>query len=388
VGFSIGFGHVGFFYDELRPYGDWIEFEPGFYAWRPIRMTAGWRPYFHGRWIWTDYGWYWHSTEPFGWIVFHYGRWFYDDYYGWIWIPDDVWGPGWVEWRYHDDYIGWAPLPPYAVFRHRVGIHFTTHWVAPVRYWCFIRYRHFAASDVGRYAVHESSTRRLIRTSRSVVRYETENDRLINRGVDRSIVERRGRIRVEEAEVRGGAQRNERMIREEGRQRIEVYRPTQTELGRRPERIDARTPDRRTTLDLRSVERSRPREEIDRTPERTPQRTPERAVPDVDRRRGEGERTVAPQERPSSPERPPQESWRVRPGTQRPQEQRESGVRPESRTDREVRPVPSEQPRARPTPERRTREQQTPPSVREQPKRERPSPPQRSRTEPERPRRY
>jgi len=27
-------------------------------------------------------------------------------------MPDDVWGPAWVEWRYDDEYIGWAPLRP------------------------------------------------------------------------------------------------------------------------------------------------------------------------------------------------------------------------------------------------------------------------------------
>jgi len=119
------------FYGSLAGQGEWIEMSIGT-AWRPHNTGHQWRPYMRGRWIWTDYGWYWNSYEPFGWATYHYGRWIYDDYYGWIWVPDDVWGPAWVEWRYDDDYVGWAPLPPHARFSISVGITFGDHWMAPV----------------------------------------------------------------------------------------------------------------------------------------------------------------------------------------------------------------------------------------------------------------
>ncbi|MCX8011350.1 MAG: hypothetical protein N3A61_09370, partial [Ignavibacteria bacterium] len=68
----------GFFYTSLSPYGEWIEFDNGLYGWRPIHVSYGWRPYYMGRWVWTRYGWYWDSYEPFGWATYHYGRWYFD----------------------------------------------------------------------------------------------------------------------------------------------------------------------------------------------------------------------------------------------------------------------------------------------------------------------
>ncbi|HLF19592.1 MAG TPA: DUF6600 domain-containing protein, partial [Bacteroidota bacterium] len=248
---------VGFFYSSLTPHGEWIQVENGLYAWRPLRVRSGWRPYMYGRWAWTDNGWYWSSHEPFGWAVYHYGRWFYDDYYGWIWIPDDVWGPAWVEWRYNDDYIGWAPLPPYAHFSVSIGIRFTTRWVSPTHYWSFIHCRYFGAPAVTRYVVDAGSTRRLIRTTRSVGGYEVERDRIVNRGVDKGFIERRGRTRIERMDITDVRDRStERIVKEGARERIEVYRPSRTEMEQgREVRIDARRADRRTTLDVSRIER-------------------------------------------------------------------------------------------------------------------------------------
>ena len=78
-------GKFGIFYSSLSRRGEWIDFNSG-YAWRPFGVSHGWRPYLYGRWVWSDYGWYWVSDESFGWATYHYGRWYYDDYYGWIWI--------------------------------------------------------------------------------------------------------------------------------------------------------------------------------------------------------------------------------------------------------------------------------------------------------------
>jgi hypothetical protein len=93
-----GHGEVSFnyFYNTLSPYGDWIEIDDNMYAWKPYNVSRRWSPYTMGRWVWSDYGWYWDSYEPFGWAVYHYGRWYNDDYYGWMWIPDYQWGPSWV----------------------------------------------------------------------------------------------------------------------------------------------------------------------------------------------------------------------------------------------------------------------------------------------------
>lgn len=257
IAMGVRFGHAGYFYGSLRPYGEWIELESGFYGWRPVRVRAGWRPYMNGRWVWTDYGWYWMSYEPFGWAVFHYGRWYHDEYYGWIWIPDDVWGPAWVEWRSNDDYIGWAPLPPYAHFSISIGIRFTTRWYAPSNYWCFVRYGHFSANRIDGYVVDEGHTRRLIRTTRSAVRYEVDRDRIINRGIDREVIERRGNTRIGRTEVADSRNREERLLRDGNNERIEVHRPSRSELERSDERIQARRPERRSSLNIERIDRNR-----------------------------------------------------------------------------------------------------------------------------------
>ena len=277
-----GFGHVGFFYRPLLQFGEWIELEPGFYAWRPHRMSFGWRPYQRGHWVWSNHGWYWVSNEPFGWAVYHYGRWFYDDYYGWIWIPDDVWGPSWVEWRYDDDYIGWAPLPPYAGFYVNVGIRFTVNWAAPYNYWCFVRHGHFTKTNYAHYIVSTTTTRRLIKTTRSEGSYVMDRGTVFNRGIDRSYIEKRGRVRIDSYEVTRSTSQRENVVRSSGERRIEAYRPDPRGERTEPERIDARRATRSSGLQIDRVERTRTDDPAIRNQdqrERTPARTDQQATP-------------------------------------------------------------------------------------------------------------
>ena len=110
---------AAYFYQELSPYGHWLRAENGAWFWQPsvIATSPGWRPYYdNGYWTSTDAGWYWTSDYPWAWAAFHYGRWELHPHFGWIWLPDRVWGPAWVTWRNGGDYSGWAPLPPGAVF--------------------------------------------------------------------------------------------------------------------------------------------------------------------------------------------------------------------------------------------------------------------------------
>jgi len=218
-------GNISVFYSSLSRHGEWIETDWG-QAWRPLHVVHGWRPYLYGRWVWTDYGWYWVSYEPFGWATFHYGRWYYDDYYGWIWIPGYDWGPAWVEWRYDDDYIGWAPLPPFATFSINVGISFSSHWVAPIHYWNFIPCRNFTATRVVEYVQPLERTRRIYGNTRSGELIRGESDRIINRGVDVNFIERKTKTRINRIEViQHDRNEGEKFIRDRGNERIEVFRP-------------------------------------------------------------------------------------------------------------------------------------------------------------------
>jgi hypothetical protein len=105
---------VNFFYDNLSPYGNWIEVGDYGYCFQPnvAVNNPSWRPYADGYWAYTDVGWTWVSYEDFGWATYHYGRWTDLADYGWVWVPGYEWGPAWVSWRTGGDYIGWAPLPP------------------------------------------------------------------------------------------------------------------------------------------------------------------------------------------------------------------------------------------------------------------------------------
>ncbi len=186
-----GNAHFSYFYENLRGHGRWIVLDDDFIVWQPYRMRAGWAPYYSGSWVWTDYGWYWDTDEPFGYIVYHYGRWHYDDYYGWIWVPDYEWAPAWVDWRYNDDYIGWAPLPPYAQFRRGSGIYFTINFQINYVHWHFVKYRDFHGPYFERNYVPSHYKYRVYNNTRREEGGLYYDNGVRNRGIDRSIVERR-----------------------------------------------------------------------------------------------------------------------------------------------------------------------------------------------------
>jgi hypothetical protein len=131
------------FYDELLPYGEWINTPDFGYAWRPyLDDRDDFRPYASGgNWIYTDLGWTWVSDYRWGWAAFHYGRWYFDDYLGWMWIPGNEWAPAWVTWGSYAGYWAWAPMGPNV----RVSVNF--NWVAPYSWWTFVPYRHFYSNN-------------------------------------------------------------------------------------------------------------------------------------------------------------------------------------------------------------------------------------------------
>ncbi len=128
------------FYDELAPYGTWVEDPDYGDVWVP-NVDEGFMPYStSGHWVLTDYGNTWVSDYPWGWATFHYGRWKFDDYYGWEWIPGRHWGPAWVNWRTGGGYYAWAPLGPGVSLNVSLGDDYyipEDYWVcAPQAYIC------------------------------------------------------------------------------------------------------------------------------------------------------------------------------------------------------------------------------------------------------------
>lgn len=137
------------FYDEMAPYGDWVNNPDYGYVWRP-NVGRDFKPYYtNGHWLMTEFGNTWVSNYDWGWAPFHYGRWFYDDYDGWVWAPDTEWGPAWVNWRSGGGYYGWAPLAP----RVSININFGNRnsYYVPDNYWVFIPQRCIYYPSYGRY---------------------------------------------------------------------------------------------------------------------------------------------------------------------------------------------------------------------------------------------
>jgi hypothetical protein len=160
------------FYDDLSPYGQWIDYQGYGYAWVP---SAGpdFAPYSTGgHWIWTDYGWTWASDYDWGWAPFHYGRWDYDNYYGWVWIPDNQWGPAWVSWRRSAGYYGWTPLSPGISFNMAIGNYNPT-----ADRWIFLQDRYMGQNDIHNYYGPRKNNQTYINNSTVINNTYVDNNR-------------------------------------------------------------------------------------------------------------------------------------------------------------------------------------------------------------------
>ena len=179
------------FYDDLSPYGEWIDYPQYGYVWHPD--INDFRPYSTGgHWVWTDdYGWMWASNYDWGWAPFHYGRWLYDDFYGWIWVPGYEWSPAWVEWRTGGDYYGWAPLGPGV----DISLNFSFgRYSPPYNYWCFVPRNYILSPRVYDYCLPQSRNTVIINNTTIINDYHRSRNVFVT-GPERSEVERyTGRI--------------------------------------------------------------------------------------------------------------------------------------------------------------------------------------------------
>lgn len=87
----------------LNPYGTWKKID-GLWAYTPLDHR---QPYTQGRWLYTEYGWYWSGTGPGSWVTEHYGYWKRGDDKVWAWYPGPYWVPNIVEFRATPAYLGW-----------------------------------------------------------------------------------------------------------------------------------------------------------------------------------------------------------------------------------------------------------------------------------------
>jgi len=168
-------GNISFklFYDQLSPYGQWLNSQDYGNIWIP---DAGpdFSPYSsRGYWIMTDFGWTWQSEYPWGWAPFHYGRWDFNDSFGWFWVPDYEWGPAWVSWRYSEGYYGWAPMQPGI----SINLSFGMAYNRGNDHWRFVNERNFGRSNIDRYYVDRRDNERIINNSTVIRNTYVDNTR-------------------------------------------------------------------------------------------------------------------------------------------------------------------------------------------------------------------
>jgi len=264
----------GYFYTSLRTHGTWIDIGFGTPVWRPTIIRKNWSPYYYGQWIYTDYGWYWDSSEPFGYIVYHYGRWFYDDYYGWIWIPDYEWAPAWVDWRYNDDYIGWAPLSPYAVFYINIGIHYTYDYYVPYNHWNYVKYNKFCKGNVYNYYVAPKYKYRIFSNTKVRTNYSYYDGRVRNNGIDFDRIRQGVGRTIEKRNIVTVSDPNELTKVRDSNKEIRTYIASSRDLSRDGLRdVKVERSDRKSSLEMSRVELGKERT-LDRVNDRKVEENP------------------------------------------------------------------------------------------------------------------
>ncbi len=194
------------FYDELAPFGEWVDHPNHGYVWLPRTVAPDWRPYTVGNWVSTEeYGWYWDSPEPFAWAVYHYGRWGFEPDYGWYWVPGDTWAPAWVQWRYGDEYVGWAPEVPTPGYAYGGPARYAPP--PPRESWVFVEPRYLVSPAVRTYAVPRASLTIVLNRTTYVSRPRYRNGYLYNYGMPRDHWSRVTRRHIEPRKVYRGHQR-------------------------------------------------------------------------------------------------------------------------------------------------------------------------------------
>jgi hypothetical protein len=184
------------FFDRLSSSGRWVRHPDYEYVWVPVDVDPDWSPYTHGRWIYVeDYGWYFHSDEPFAWAVYHYGRWAYDPAIGWFWVPGVIWAPAWVSWRRGPDYIGWAPLAPYGR-GYAITVRISEP-DPPPGFWVFVPIDRFAEPQLEIVIVERERVPVLYRETEFIGPVIIQNNVVINTAIDIDIIREHNEVTVE-----------------------------------------------------------------------------------------------------------------------------------------------------------------------------------------------
>jgi len=170
------------FYNELGPYGQWVQTPQYGTVWIP-NVPQGFQPYAtNGHWVVTEYGNTWVSDYAWGWGPFHYGRWFQDPRMGWAWVPGYDWGPAWVSWRSGGGYYGWAPLGP--------GMNINVNLNIPANYWVFVPQVYITSPNIYSYYVPRPRVVNIYQNTTIINNVYRSNNRAYAYGPHRDEIER------------------------------------------------------------------------------------------------------------------------------------------------------------------------------------------------------
>ena len=224
---------LGYFHDELSPFGDWVWGAEWGWFWRPWGVGTGWVPYSYGRWIYTDWGWYWDSYWDWGWAPFHYGRWRCDPIHGWVWLPGRTWAPSWVAWRHRPGWIGWAPLAPATGWD--AGVEIALDGGEPeVAAWSFVPDDRLLDPRLERRIALRARNATLIEATQLALRFERHDGHARERGLAPEIVEHStGRV-IERRRIEDTAPSAARRLDKVTREAVRPYRPTVQAAPARP----------------------------------------------------------------------------------------------------------------------------------------------------------
>ncbi|MEX2595049.1 MAG: DUF6600 domain-containing protein [Anditalea sp.] len=202
------------FYDELLPYGDWINDPVHGYVWVPY-AEPNFQPYAtNGYWVMSTYGNTWVSNYEWGWAPFHYGRWYFDDYLGWAWVPGYEWGPAWVNWRTGGGYYGWAPLMPGISIQVAINI--------PSHHWIFVPRRRLISRNIYNYYISRKNVYRIYNQTTVINNTYVYNNRTYRSGPERREIERVTRRSVPVYQVNNSSRPGRSAV---SRNSLQVYRP-------------------------------------------------------------------------------------------------------------------------------------------------------------------
>jgi hypothetical protein len=247
---------VNYFYDELSPYGSWVDLDGVGWCWQPraVALNRSWTPYCDsGHWVYTDAGWFWQSDYSWGWAPFHYGRWTLSSRCGWVWLPDRVWGPAWVTWRSEGDHCGWAPLPPHADFDVHLGYRFNGVAVAASfdfglrpNHFTFIAVRDFDNHDYAHHRLPTTEVTKIYNHTTVINNYVVNNNTVINQGIRPEQVRAATHTEVRKVAIHDVAAPSVAVAASRGgaRGELAVYRP-QLKAPARPVNVVAQKIDQR-----------------------------------------------------------------------------------------------------------------------------------------------